>query len=317
MLRNRLLYLAALVGGFVFYCFFYAWFSWYLLLLLLCLPWLSLLVSLPAMLQFRLTLQADAAVRRHGAAKARIHALSSLPCPAYRARICIQAGFTGDRSSLKIRPGIQWSTALPSAHCGHLTCSLERVRVYDYLGLFCLPRRCPGSVETVILPTPQPPVPLPNLSQLQALSYRPKPGGGFSENHELRDYRPGDSLREVHWKLTAKTDQPIVREAQEPDRNPVLLTLDLRGRPEELDSILDQLYWLSGYLLDHEINHVVRWAAAGGYFAVSISERSQLELLMDRLCRSAPAEETLTAQEWTVDAFWHYHILPQEQEAQL
>lgn len=38
MLRNRLLYLAALAGGTVFYCFFYAWFSWFLLVLLWCLP---------------------------------------------------------------------------------------------------------------------------------------------------------------------------------------------------------------------------------------------------------------------------------------
>ena len=50
MLRNRLLYLAALAGGTVFYCFFYAWFSWFLLVLLWCLPALSLVVSLPAML---------------------------------------------------------------------------------------------------------------------------------------------------------------------------------------------------------------------------------------------------------------------------
>ena len=317
MLRNRLLYLAALAGGLVFYCFFYAWFSWYLLLLLLCLPWLSLLVSLPAMLQFRLTLNADATVRRGTAAKAWVRVSCPLPCPAYRARIRLQAGFTGGRVLLKICSGNQWSTVLPTVHCGRLICSLEKVRVYDYLGLFRLPRRCPGHVETVVLPIPQPPAPLPNLSQLQVLSYRPKPGGGFSEAHEMRDYRPGDSLREVHWKLTAKTDRPIIREAQEPDRNPVLLTLDLRGSPEDLDGVLDQLYWLSGYLLDHEISHLVHWAAAGGYFAASVEERAQLELLVDRLCRATPAEEALTAQDWTGDAFWHYHILPQGKEARL
>lgn len=56
MLRNRLLYLAALAGGTVFYCFFYAWFSWFLLVLLWCLPALSLVVSLPAMLTMDLRL---------------------------------------------------------------------------------------------------------------------------------------------------------------------------------------------------------------------------------------------------------------------
>lgn len=42
MLRNRLIYLAALVGGSVFYLFFYAWFSWFLLVILWSLPVLSL-----------------------------------------------------------------------------------------------------------------------------------------------------------------------------------------------------------------------------------------------------------------------------------
>ena len=68
MLRNRLLYLAALAGGTVFYCFFYAWFSWFLLVLLWCLPALSLVVSLPAMLTMDLRLVSPGNPRRGEAA---------------------------------------------------------------------------------------------------------------------------------------------------------------------------------------------------------------------------------------------------------
>lgn len=99
-----------------------------------------------------------------------------------------------------------------------MTCAVDRGRVYDYLGLFRLPRRWNCQTELLVLPCPQPPEQLPSLAQLQVLSYRPKPGGGFAEVHELRDYRPGDSPREIHWKLTAKVDHPIVREAQVPNR---------------------------------------------------------------------------------------------------
>ena len=55
MLRNRLMYLIALVGGTVFYLFFYAWFSWFLLVILWSLPVLSLVASLPAMLTMELS----------------------------------------------------------------------------------------------------------------------------------------------------------------------------------------------------------------------------------------------------------------------
>ena len=38
--------------------------------------------------------------------------------------------------------------------------------------------------------------------------------GDSEEFVSLRDYRPGDPLRKIHWKSWAKTDKPIVREEQ-------------------------------------------------------------------------------------------------------
>ena len=41
---------------------------------------------------------------------------------------------------------------------------------------------------------------------------KPKHGGGYAEEHELREYRPGDMVNSIHWKLSSKTDKVIVRE---------------------------------------------------------------------------------------------------------
>lgn len=159
---------------------------------------------------------------------------------------------SGHETTFRARPrSLQMALELPTNHCGAVTCAVDRGRVYDYLGLFRLPRRWNCQTELLVLPCPQPPEQLPSLAQLQVLSYRPKPGGGFAEVHELRDYRPGDSPREIHWKLTAKVDHPIVREAQVPNQGPVVLTLDLSGSPGELDSCLDQTCWLAQWLLAH------------------------------------------------------------------
>ena len=38
--------------------------------------------------------------------------------------------------------------------------------------------------------------------------------GDSEEFMSLRDYRPGDPLRKIHWKSWAKTDKPVVREEQ-------------------------------------------------------------------------------------------------------
>ena len=267
MLRNRLIYLTALVGGTVFYLFFYAWFSWFLLVLLLSLPVLSLVASLPAMLTMELSVVPPGNRCRGEQAELRLQTVCRLPQPMCRFRIRVTQGISGQETTCRARP------------------------------------------------RPYPPERLPNLAQLQVLSYHAKPGGGYAEVHELRDYRPGDSLREVHWKLTAKVDHPIVREPQTPNQGPVVLTLDLPGDPGALDSCLDQTCWLAQWLLDHGIAHVVRWLEESGPQSCAVGQVEDLPGLTGRLCRSRPTPAGMTSRTLAADACWHYHVLPREEGA--
>ena len=55
-------------------------------------------------------------------------------------------------------------------------------------------------------------------------SYAPdRAGYDLSEVYQLREYRPGDSLRQMHWKLSGKLDRLVIREASLPVRRSVLL----------------------------------------------------------------------------------------------
>ncbi|WP_234983305.1 DUF58 domain-containing protein [Demequina sp. NBRC 110053] len=45
--------------------------------------------------------------------------------------------------------------------------------------------------------------------------------------HAIRDYRPGDSRRHVHWKSTAKTGQLMVRQYEETRRSRIAIAIDL------------------------------------------------------------------------------------------
>jgi hypothetical protein len=63
--------------------------------------------------------------------------------------------------------------------------------------------------------------PLPSLCLGGTLKYQPGGialAGSVGESEEfisLRDYRPGDPLRHIHWRSWARTGQPIVREFQD------------------------------------------------------------------------------------------------------
>ena len=54
---------------------------------------------------------------------------------------------------------------------------------------------------------------------------RIEPSGEF---HTLRDYAPGDDLRHVHWKSTARRGHLMMRQNEARRRTPVLVVLDVR-----------------------------------------------------------------------------------------
>ena len=84
--------------------------------------------------------------------------------------------------------------------------------------------------------------------------WKPKPGGGYSEEHELRPYRPGDPANSIHWKLSSKTGDLIVREAQELQNQAIYVVLSPEG---DIDRSLEVLSWLSRRLSAMELAHTV------------------------------------------------------------
>lgn len=284
MAKRRIIYLAFLAGVFLFHLYYFAWFSWYALLLALVLPVFSLLVSLPAILKARLEIFLTPRTDRGG--KLYLSIQGGGAAPDIRFRLAITESMTGTVSYNNVRLcGDRHEATIVPAHCGGLSCGADRCRAYDYLGLFAIPISLPRVSDALVMPVPEAPKELPNLAFFQYKSYHPKTGGGFSEIHDMRDYRPGDSLRDIHWKLSVKTDRLIVREPQEPDKGLVLLTFDLAGPLDRLDSTLDQLMWLSYWLADREVEHQVRWLDPGNFEVCSapISCREDLDELLEDL----------------------------------
>lgn len=64
---------------------------------------------------------------------------------------------------------------------------------------------------------------------------RYKKGQDLSEVFELRDYHDGDPLRRIHWKLSARFDELMVREPSHPADFDLALGLMIHGRDAELE----------------------------------------------------------------------------------
>ena len=110
----------------------------------------------------------------------------------------------------------------------------ERCRLLrpDPLGLVNAATAIDLAGELVVLPRcyPMPPLTLPGARRLQrggvALSHDV---GDSQEFIQLRDYRPGDPLRHIHWPSFAKAGKPVVKEFQDEYFTRYSLVLDTFG----------------------------------------------------------------------------------------
>ena len=262
MAIHRLLYLGLLILSLVFYFASNVWFSWLLLILVLILPFVTLLVSLPAMLSCRLdATMADVVTQGDNATlHLRLHSWRFLPMPDVQIRLNLR---TRDRdrdmrylSRLSRSDGV---LNLPTENCGFLAPEFRRGRVYDMLGLIRLPLKLPKIPPMAILPQDRAPVPMPQLDQFLHQQMKPKPGGGYSEQHDHRSYHPGDPVKDIHWKLSLKTDELVVREPQEPLQRKVVLAIATPHGAENRSVNYGNFRWISTWLLDHDVSHYAVW----------------------------------------------------------
>lgn len=76
---------------------------------------------------------------------------------------------------------------------------------------------------------------------------------GHDEFFGIREYRPGDNIRWIHWRRSASLDRVVVREMVDADPGRVTLVLETAGLsdPEHLDALISAAASLACDALDH------------------------------------------------------------------
>lgn len=271
----------------------------FLLILCLVLPVLSLALSLPGMVRCRLSLSGAPAELERGSQGrwlVSVEKPGDLPLARLSVKLTGENLLTGQkrphqlvlRGVARRRP---MELSALTEHCGILELRADRARVYDYLGLFSKRVPPPQPGRMVCRPVPAE-VELPRFPEGQ--SVLPSPAGtakkSAGEDWDLRPYRPGDPMRSVHWKLSSKWDELIVRERTDAMSPLPLLTLDRLGPPGRLDALLDRLLGMSEALLAVQRPHAVLWLDRDGQpqlWAVS-DERELTACLLALLGAPAP-----------------------------
>ena len=287
------------MGSIVFYLAYQKWLAWLILLMVLLMPVVSLVLSLPGLFTLKLQILYPAYICQWEKKPLKVSKQCRFPQPLCQYKIRVHHPLSG--RSYWLRDGENY----PSDHCGSLVCKIEKAWVYDYMGLFRFRIHDGIGGRVIVRPRPMAIKKLPQLEQRIAISWRPKPGGGFGENHELRLYRPGDNLNQIHWKLSAKTGKLTIREPMIPAGRQVILAISLTGSADLLDRKFRQLLGMSAYLLDRSICHEIRANIGAGTQVLPVERREELEAAVDTLLCATPARQE---EEISVSGAWVYRI---------
>lgn len=286
MLRNRLCYLFILLCTAAFYICFNGYYSLYAFAVSLAMPVLSLVVSLPGMLTVRLELDSPDASRNKGEAfPVRLTASTKSPLPSGRAWAALTAEnlFTGDQSRerLECTPGrspVALEYQAVSNTCGVMEFRLGRAWTCDMLGLVSLPVRLrPESVcHVTVMPNVHNPVmglePEASPEGDGQRYSQQEPGSDPTELFGLREYRPGDRMNRVDWKLSQKTGNLLVREGSLPITDRVMLLAVFDGDGQDADVAMDVLATLDHFLAAWETGHLVCFRGSQGVEALEVQD---------------------------------------------
>lgn len=156
-----------------------------------------------------------------------------------------------------------------TAHCGTLRLRAE-IRVQDLFGLWrSAPLPCGEEFVTLQPELFLPAVILAENSAVSADSEQysqTRPGSDPSETFAIREYIPGDPIRQIHWKLSQKTDTLMMRELGLPVISQTLLVfrnLRMQGEavsPETADTMARAFLSVSHALVSDGTAHTAAFA---------------------------------------------------------
>ncbi len=183
----------------------------------------------------------------------------------YRCENIFTGSAEGKKEKLWAAPGkggkVQY--LLNSRYAGRLRISVEECRVFDFLHLFYLTYRAAGDGEVLVWTafadgeeaeerySSIEGFPKENESRKRGVEYNP--------DYEIREYIAGDELKNIHWKLSAKQGEMMVRERLAAGREKVNVLLPLGDDLDENDALMESLYGMCRLLLSKDYPIQLFW----------------------------------------------------------
>ena len=195
---------------------------------------------------------------------------------------------------LKNLPGRIQSLRMPlhAAHVGVFSTGIRSCTVEDLLGIF---QRGISPADTEYTLTV-----LPLTFETEPLVMAPGDPGSeimaratedLNAPSDVRSYQPGDAMKKIHWKLSLRKGELMVRKFDEPVLQETLILMDCSrppdlGRPEAEADLRDALLETGASLFSDQVktDHTVRMPLTGNN-PVDLDDRMGIPIVFDYLTK--------------------------------
>lgn len=220
---------------------------------------------------------------------------------------CLELSAAG-KTSCSIRFQIQ------AFRCGYLQASLKKLYIMDWLGFLPVKGKTTAKAGCGVLPDTF----VPNLYLDVPQTDRPdsetwsqiQKGTDASQVFGLREYVPGDGLNRIHWKLTSKRQQLVVKESSMPVEKSLLLFWNKNigeSTPKEMDAKAEVVASIAQQLCSLGYAFTIGWTQGKEHRYEEITEEEQLLQTIPQMLKWGQ-DNTDTNEDINAETIWEQDI---------
>lgn len=275
MLKNRIQYLILLLVTALIYIFTNEYFMFLLFIFFLILPALSLTLLLLSYKGITVEFDIPPVLKRAEAASIcfTLRNPSFFPISGAVLHISCRNQLTGKEIAAQVfssgHKKINFTSyTILDGNAGRVSVALKKIRICDFVGLFSLSKKVSCEKSGLIYPEAyHVRIAMENPAEIFGdgdFYSQTKKGQDVNEIFALREYSPGDEIRKIHWKLSAKQGKFVVRDYGFSHSHPVFLLLELfnsdsENSAEVLDTCMTAFISVSQSLIENGICHNIAW----------------------------------------------------------
>ena len=222
-----------------------------------------------------------------------------LPVGQVICRVQLENRLTGETAYVPValHPGVRGAAEMAlefsSQYCGYIKLRTGRVQVSDLTG--CIRWRVPLGVDAKLTALPELPavnllMTYPALTPDDGEAWlEGRKGSDYTQTLQLREYVPGDSIKQIHWKLSSKLDKTIVRDPSFPVSRSLLLFWDKTARvaeAAEMNAMAECVCGISRAASEQGFAYTLAWNDGETVLQTPVDSEDALLQTMPRLLKS-------------------------------